>query len=839
MSRAKARAERVPGDAYLTPDNVARACVACLLRDDNETKEDPRYVIEPSVGDGAFARAMRVAWPGVKILGIDIDPNATGFADCDSSVCCDWLTAGSVNGADLICGNPPYGRAQEHIERAFTQTNPLGTVAMLLRLNFLEGQARAAFWKRYPFDECFVLSARPSFTGGGTDATAYAFFVWRTGSARKDMHWIFPPESEPGDQPMPPKKSRKKITPAITVATAPLVDVATVPAPWIEAVQSNVKSDTWPGWTVRFDSPKVLIVGHNGAGKSRIANALELALSGRATDVVGRDPKAPAELAALAPPGQGELFARATWTIGSPTWRTASWSMGIKHDGSASKPHWSAVGANVNTADLLPVRALEEALHGSADGARSFFLNVIADRIGDADVLARLPSAFHPAWQTLLTQGNSTVSRLLQKIDHAKVKAREYKAEQRNADIVIQSIGERLHAQPTESQLAELTETIEQLSATINGLETQARFIQAHVARAVLPVWMQAVANIAAPVVFGVPDHSATIALLESAATIAQTGIDKHLSTCPICAQGVSAYTYADTRDRARAMIDELRAASQPPTLQLAVVEVNGFTYGIDVARQYVAQLAAQTLLGVDIGPEPAGPPELWSTDTLTAERDRLARVRQETVTNLSTMRADIGRWADVSRARDRSADAARQIDEWDRTVAAFSAVRDELIASAVDVFTGEVDKYLPTGDAFGLRLNDDAGREVFQMGLIRAGVPGGLPVFHAALSGAEELRVLSALAAVCSGGRGVVIPRERAHDAGTLGEAMRALVAAPGQIILTSTVLPEGSTDGWQVIDVATIGNEVVDAQPEMDEPPTFDNEDELPWGYSTEGEA
>jgi hypothetical protein len=46
---------------------------------------------------------------------------------------------------------------------------------LLLRLNYLEGVERAEFWRRCAPD-VYVLPNRPSFHGGGTDATAYAWF---------------------------------------------------------------------------------------------------------------------------------------------------------------------------------------------------------------------------------------------------------------------------------------------------------------------------------------------------------------------------------------------------------------------------------------------------------------------------------------------------------------------------------------------------------------------------------------------------------------------------------------------------------------------------------------
>ena len=49
---------------------------------------------------------------------------------------------------------------------------------MLLRTAFLESKKRYDFWQRHPVSKLYVLSQRPSFTGKGTDATSYSWFIW-------------------------------------------------------------------------------------------------------------------------------------------------------------------------------------------------------------------------------------------------------------------------------------------------------------------------------------------------------------------------------------------------------------------------------------------------------------------------------------------------------------------------------------------------------------------------------------------------------------------------------------------------------------------------------------
>jgi hypothetical protein len=76
---------------------------------------------------------------------------------------------------DLIITNPPYSNALNFIRVALSHSK---TVIMLLRLNFLESQSRYDFWKSNPPSHLIILLKRPSFTGKGTDSTAYAWVVW-------------------------------------------------------------------------------------------------------------------------------------------------------------------------------------------------------------------------------------------------------------------------------------------------------------------------------------------------------------------------------------------------------------------------------------------------------------------------------------------------------------------------------------------------------------------------------------------------------------------------------------------------------------------------------------
>jgi len=182
---------RRANDAHYTPDAVARTCVAALQI------RSPLFVVEPSVGGGAFARAANAWWPQAYVHGVDIDPAAPGFTDCSdpdpdvrawSAEVAEDIRLSAGRPIDLVVGNPPYNQALDHVRIALEAS---GATGMLLRLGFLAGQKRRAFWDAHPPFAVHVLSRRPSFTEGGTDASEYAFYEWHRGfTGTPALRWL-------------------------------------------------------------------------------------------------------------------------------------------------------------------------------------------------------------------------------------------------------------------------------------------------------------------------------------------------------------------------------------------------------------------------------------------------------------------------------------------------------------------------------------------------------------------------------------------------------------------------------------------------------------------------
>ena len=164
-------------DRYYTPDALAHATCEYLWWHHRPHREDgaPLRVVEPSVGGGAWVRALR-AKAACHITGYDADGAAAGLEACDVARVQDWLTVPSGERWDWAIGNPPYRDATAHIALALATSD---NVAMLVRATWLHAQSRAWLLDNYRPAVVLAVRGRPSFTKGGTDTSDYVVVVWR------------------------------------------------------------------------------------------------------------------------------------------------------------------------------------------------------------------------------------------------------------------------------------------------------------------------------------------------------------------------------------------------------------------------------------------------------------------------------------------------------------------------------------------------------------------------------------------------------------------------------------------------------------------------------------
>ncbi len=181
MSSTNRGAPRDPLDFYRTPAEAVRAILPYVGR--------PRTVVDLGCGDGAigYIVAEQVGACTTDIIGVEIDPTRAAVAEAGGGyhtvVVADvllWEPTDAQRHFDLAILNPPFRHAEAFVERALSIVRHGGTVAALVRLGWLAGQKRAAFHRAHPCD-VYVFSRRPSFTGGGTDSSEYAWLLYGLG----------------------------------------------------------------------------------------------------------------------------------------------------------------------------------------------------------------------------------------------------------------------------------------------------------------------------------------------------------------------------------------------------------------------------------------------------------------------------------------------------------------------------------------------------------------------------------------------------------------------------------------------------------------------------------
>jgi hypothetical protein len=150
----------------------------------------PRHarVIEPSVGGGAWVTALRESGHEGRIIGVDVDYDAAGFALCDQWCAGKWedlaTTLPDIEIPTVVIGNPPFRDAAAHVRVARARG---WRVAFLLRSTFVEPvesenapeRARRDLWRDDPCTDELTWPLRIRFGGAAkTDSVLHSMFVW-------------------------------------------------------------------------------------------------------------------------------------------------------------------------------------------------------------------------------------------------------------------------------------------------------------------------------------------------------------------------------------------------------------------------------------------------------------------------------------------------------------------------------------------------------------------------------------------------------------------------------------------------------------------------------------
>jgi hypothetical protein len=188
---------RIPDDAYDTDPALALACCEWLAGPFPGQRGYPvsPNILDPTAGNGPFAKAADVVWPHAKTVAVDIRPEcaASYVGGRAKFVCTDAfiLPPALIAQVDLIVTNPPFKRADELVRYFWECMKPGAVLAFLLNMTFLGSEDRwsegdedepGGIFQIAPLRYCVPIVPRPSFLTVDGKSTSPKFeaalFVW-------------------------------------------------------------------------------------------------------------------------------------------------------------------------------------------------------------------------------------------------------------------------------------------------------------------------------------------------------------------------------------------------------------------------------------------------------------------------------------------------------------------------------------------------------------------------------------------------------------------------------------------------------------------------------------
>ncbi len=503
---------------------------------------------------------------------------------------------------------------------------------------------------------------------------------------------------------------------------------------------------------------KTLIIGSNGAGKSAIVNAVELALVGGASDIEGRawvqDVKRLKRL--------GE-FVNVQATLDDETACTFK----IKK---SKAEHQNGVNGS------LPYREVREALTGSASKAYKYLLNQCAQGLTLDEVKARIPSDLQGLYMSVAGYGNSAVEGLLEAQEVAAKNARDTAKEAKGAKEAANLAGQGLGPLVMESQLKEAKIILDATRQYINekGIRVKIEqytneLVEIAARQEVLEGWIR---NGQRAEAGAIPDARERVDALRK---VIGYHLEKSSPTCGVCGGSFDATVAKQSMIQLDAWLQKLAGARANMQTELYQNELRS----LKLHREHIEKFFLEQNLRTDTVSDPG----VTLEEAENTYRDVTER---------------LGAHAHHQKLQGHVDALQKRSTSWKALADLLNTLVGDFVDAGMAKFMARVQGFLADTDVFGIKLT----KSDCQVGFIRDGV------LTSALSGAEWARLLTAIACACAAdGVPVVIPEERMWDRETLATTMRALTSAPCQIILTSTEKPKGKLPaGWSLVEVASI---------------------------------
>jgi energy-coupling factor transporter ATP-binding protein EcfA2 len=517
----------------------------------------------------------------------------------------------------------------------------------------------------------------------------------------------------------------------------------------------RVRSSVKKGCDVDL-GPRTVIVGPNGSGKSTIVQSIELAAGGFVSDMEGREiVRQVGALKRLFPPGV-RAFSEVdiTDTHGSTT-QTCVWEAGKD----------PAVPVSLR----FPVQELSDVLSGDSAKVGAWLeTQVLSSPQSEEDVLSLLPPTFRPMAKTYMGQKRSVDLVALSK--SAKSEATQLRANATRTEKTMARMVEGVSPPLTDTRRSEL-QAVVQTGPTSSGCVSQNEYDLRATELAELHEGLQVVVEQRAKLPTPNPRASEAVARIQAAERLIRQHVEAFREdACMVC--GNSA------KGAISAQVDELGAVAKEFAALKELAEEHLRFERVESSLRTRIE-AAEKLMG-----------------TLTVEDPEEAHRLRQAVEALAADRAAQQTWDNAEAMRREVQEMRAQATQLSELSKLFAEAGKRLLNEHKDAFERRVSSFLPDDDVFGVHM--DSAR----VGLMRG--EGSEQHLHTALSGAEESRVLLALAGVQEDGSTpcVLIPKDRGWDRDTLQNVMAALSQSSVQVVIMSTVQPE-PVEGWTLVNM------------------------------------
>ena len=576
--------------------------------------------------------------------------------------------------------------------------------------------------------------------------------------------------------------------------------------PYVEHVYSNLKSPRPNGdaWGIDLGQ-KTLLVGSNTSHKSTIVQAVELAISGSADDIIGRSIVSDAALLLTLAPGD-ELGVTAKFSDGSVANYNAR-----REEGKVKRPQHDGPGAK-----SLVHRSVAAALSGSSTTARKAFLEWSSGDVKREDILACLPAALHGKYKDIAQHRGRDLSEtktLIEVLNYANSRSRETSKEIKGAELILESIGDSVDAMPSDETMDKMRFAVSEareildasIRATNSGMTQEEKEAELNRLAEQYNAWERNVVTSEQQkkdLLGQLPQKGENV---DAAISIVDVAVKHNLEQCPVCSSHVGLSHLTTCQAFYQNQVQQWEQQSQSildkiATLDESIKSSTGNMQAVQVEIERVREIAVRSKDGRAI---PVNEAQL-----------RL-EVAMDALGKMEIVRE---RWNDLTNAQNRIKSLAEDHDSYRALRIACEKAVGDLLSEQTRTFTELVQKYLPEHWVFKIELMD-GDREVFRMGFERDGR------LHCALSGAEWATVITAVGMAVASQLGdsepaVLVPYDRAWDTRTLSAVMRGFLNFEGQVIIASTVRPMGRPPkGWTIIDMDEVSKGWVEP-PEEPEP-------------------